>query len=98
MANGFSGQLRRPPSAEPVERPILRPAQARPAVIASLRRSTGCAHSQGEKCAFFVLTGPGWAYIEGSGKTYGGFMGEAVHANARGCQVIGWKWRARPTG
>jgi lysophospholipase L1-like esterase len=37
-----------------------------------------------EKCAFLDL-----AYIEASGKTYGWFMGDAVHANARGCQIIG---------
>jgi lysophospholipase L1-like esterase len=42
-----------------------------------------------EKCAFFDMTGPWWAYIQGSGKTYGWFMGDAVHANARGCQIIG---------
>lgn len=42
-----------------------------------------------EKCAFFDMTGPWWAYIQDSGKTYGWFMGDAVHANARGCQIIG---------
>lgn len=42
-----------------------------------------------EKCAFFDMTGPWWAYIQESGKTYGWFMGDAVHANARGCQIIG---------
>ena len=42
-----------------------------------------------EKCAFFDMTGPWWAYIQNSGKTYGWFMGDAVHANARGCQIIG---------
>jgi len=42
-----------------------------------------------EKCAFFDMTGPWWAYIQASGKTYGWFMGDAVHANARGCQIIG---------
>lgn len=42
-----------------------------------------------EKCAFFDMTGPWWAYVQGSGKTYGWFMGDAVHANARGCQIIG---------
>jgi len=41
-----------------------------------------------EKCAFFDMTGPWWAYIQDSGKTYGWFMGDAVHANARGCQII----------
>jgi len=42
-----------------------------------------------EKCAFFDMTGPWWAYIQDSGSTYGWFMGDAVHANARGCQIIG---------
>lgn len=42
-----------------------------------------------EKCVFFDMTGPWWAYIQDSGKTYGWFMGDAVHANARGCQIIG---------
>jgi lysophospholipase L1-like esterase len=42
-----------------------------------------------EKCAFFDMTGPWWAYIQESGKTYGWFMGDAVHANHRGCQIIG---------
>jgi lysophospholipase L1-like esterase len=42
-----------------------------------------------EKCAFFDMTGPWWAYIQGSGKTYGWFMGDAVHGNSRGCQIIG---------
>ena len=42
-----------------------------------------------EKCAFFDMTGPWWAYIQDSGKTYGWFMGDAVHANDRGCQIIG---------
>ena len=42
-----------------------------------------------EKCAFFDMTGPWWAYIQGSGKTYGWFKGDAVHANSRGCQIIG---------
>jgi lysophospholipase L1-like esterase len=42
-----------------------------------------------ERCAFFDMTGPWWQYIQDSGKTYGWFMGDAVHANARGCQIIG---------
>jgi lysophospholipase L1-like esterase len=42
-----------------------------------------------EKCAFFDMTGPWWAYIQDSGKTHGWFMGDAVHANSRGCQIIG---------
>ncbi|MDA3924843.1 MAG: hypothetical protein PF904_09115 [Kiritimatiellae bacterium] len=42
-----------------------------------------------EKCAFFDITSPWWSYIEDTGKTYGWFMGDAVHANKRGCQIIG---------
>lgn len=42
-----------------------------------------------EKCAFFDMTGPWWSYIQDSGKTYGWFMGDSVHANDRGCQIIG---------
>lgn len=42
-----------------------------------------------ESCAFFDMTGPWWEYIQKSGKTYGWFMGDAVHANERGCQIIG---------
>ena len=42
-----------------------------------------------EKCAFFDMTGPWWTYIQDGGKTYGWFMGDAVHGNDRGCQIIG---------
>jgi len=42
-----------------------------------------------EKCAFFDMTSPWWTYIQDSGKTYGWFMGDSVHANERGCQIIG---------
>lgn len=42
-----------------------------------------------ERCAFFDMTGPWWSYIQESGKYYGWFMGDAVHANERGCQIIG---------
>ncbi|MDZ7615696.1 MAG: SGNH/GDSL hydrolase family protein [Patescibacteria group bacterium] len=42
-----------------------------------------------EQCAFFDMTGPWWESIQTSGKTPGWFMGDAVHANARGCQIIG---------
>ncbi len=41
-----------------------------------------------EKCAYFDMTAPWWKYIEESGKTYGWFMGDSVHANERGCQII----------
>lgn len=42
-----------------------------------------------ERCAFFDMTGPWWTYIQESGKTYGWFQGDRVHANQRGCQIIG---------
>ncbi len=42
-----------------------------------------------EKCAFFDMTSPWWTYIQESGKTPGWFMGDAVHGNSRGCQIIG---------
>ena len=42
-----------------------------------------------ERCAFFDMTGPWWTYIQDSGKAPGWFMGDAVHANQRGCQIIG---------
>jgi lysophospholipase L1-like esterase len=42
-----------------------------------------------ENCAFFDIAGPLWEYIRNSGKTVGWFMGDRVHANARGCQLIG---------
>jgi lysophospholipase L1-like esterase len=42
-----------------------------------------------ETCAFFDMTSPWWTYIQDSGKTPGWFMGDAVHGNARGCQIIG---------
>ena len=42
-----------------------------------------------EGCAFFDMTSPWWTYVQDSGKTYGWFMGDAVHANKRGCQIIG---------
>lgn len=42
-----------------------------------------------ETCAFFDMTGPWWEYIQKSGKTPGWFYGDSVHANERGCQIIG---------
>jgi lysophospholipase L1-like esterase len=42
-----------------------------------------------ENCAFFDIAGPLWEYIRNSGKTVGWFMGDRVHANARGNQLIG---------
>ena len=35
------------------------------------------------------MTGPWWQYLSTSGKAPGYFMGDAVHANARGSQLIG---------
>jgi lysophospholipase L1-like esterase len=45
--------------------------------------------AQEEKCAFFDMTGPWITYVRDSGKTYGWFQGDRVHANQRGCQIIG---------
>ena len=42
-----------------------------------------------EALRVFDMTGPWWSYIQESGKCYGWFMGDAVHANERGCQIIG---------
>ena len=42
-----------------------------------------------ENCAFFDMTAPWYQYVLDSGKTLGWFMGDAVHANERGCQIIG---------
>lgn len=42
-----------------------------------------------ENCAFFDMTGPWITYVRDSGKTYGWFQGDRVHANQRGCQIIG---------
>jgi lysophospholipase L1-like esterase len=41
-----------------------------------------------EKCAYFDMTGPWWQYVQASGKTYGWFKADGVHANERGCQII----------
>jgi lysophospholipase L1-like esterase len=41
-----------------------------------------------ERCGFFDMTAPWWEYIQSTGKTYGWFLGDAVHANERGCQII----------
>ena len=43
-----------------------------------LQHAEGCG---GREMRFFDMTGPWWAYIQNSGKTYGWFMGDAVHAN-----------------
>ncbi|MDD4871204.1 MAG: SGNH/GDSL hydrolase family protein, partial [Kiritimatiellae bacterium] len=41
-----------------------------------------------EKCEFLDITGPWWQYVINSGKTYGWFRGDAVHANERGTQIL----------
>lgn len=41
-----------------------------------------------EKCEFFDMTGPWWQYVRDSGKAYGWFRGDAVHANERGSQIL----------
>jgi hypothetical protein len=41
-----------------------------------------------EKCEFFDMTSPWWQYVKESGKVYGWFRGDAVHANERGSQLL----------
>ncbi|OGV70527.1 MAG: hypothetical protein A3K19_24710 [Lentisphaerae bacterium RIFOXYB12_FULL_65_16] len=41
-----------------------------------------------EKCEFLDMTAPWWQYVLDSGKTYGWFRGDAVHANERGTQIL----------
>lgn len=41
-----------------------------------------------EGCEFFDLTGPWWRYVLASGRAYGWFRGDAVHANERGTQIL----------
>jgi lysophospholipase L1-like esterase len=41
-----------------------------------------------EGCEFLDMTGPWWQYVKDSGKTYGWFRGDAVHANERGTQIL----------
>ncbi len=41
-----------------------------------------------ENCEFLDMTGPWWGYVQDSGKTYGWFRGDAVHANERGTQIL----------
>jgi hypothetical protein len=41
-----------------------------------------------EQCEFLDMTGPWWQYVQNSGKTYGWFRGDAVHANERGMQIL----------
>jgi lysophospholipase L1-like esterase len=42
-----------------------------------------------EKCGFLDMTGPWWRYIQQSGKAYGWFQRDPVHANERGFQILG---------
>jgi lysophospholipase L1-like esterase len=42
-----------------------------------------------EKCGFLDMTGPWWRYVERSGKDYGWFQRDRVHANERGFQILG---------
>lgn len=42
-----------------------------------------------ERCGFLDLTGVWWRYIQQSGKVYGWFQRDAVHANERGFQILG---------
>ena len=46
-----------------------------------------------ENCEFLDMTGPWWQYVQESGKTYGWFRGDAVHANERGSRswLTSWK-------
>ena len=42
-----------------------------------------------EKCGFVDMTGPWWRYIQESGKDYGWYQRDRVHANERGSQILG---------
>ena len=42
-----------------------------------------------EKCAFFDMTGPLNAYVNDSGKAFGAYMRDQVHANERGQILLG---------
>ncbi len=42
-----------------------------------------------EGCEFIDLTSVTWRYMKDSGKCYGWFMRDRVHADDRGFQVIG---------
>jgi hypothetical protein len=42
-----------------------------------------------EKCGFVDMTGVWWRYIQQSGKDYGWFQRDRVHANDRGYQILG---------
>jgi len=42
-----------------------------------------------EHCGFIDMTGPWWRYVQQSGKDYGWFQRDRVHANQRGFQILG---------
>jgi lysophospholipase L1-like esterase len=42
-----------------------------------------------ERCGFVDMTGPWWRYVQQSGKCYGWFQRDRVHANERGFQILG---------
>lgn len=42
-----------------------------------------------ERCGFIDMTGPWWRYVQESGKCYGWFQRDRVHANDRGFQILG---------
>ncbi len=42
-----------------------------------------------EKCGFFNMTGPWWAYVRSSGYALDSFKRDVVHANDRGKQILG---------
>jgi hypothetical protein len=42
-----------------------------------------------EKCGFVDMTGVWWRYVRRSGKDYGWFQRDRVHANERGFQILG---------
>ena len=45
--------------------------------------------AEDEKCGFVDMTGPWWRYVQESGKDYGWFQRDRVHANDRGFQILG---------
>ena len=42
-----------------------------------------------EHCGFIDMTGPWWRYVQQSGRDYGWFQRDRVHANERGFQILG---------
>ncbi|MCX7047841.1 MAG: SGNH/GDSL hydrolase family protein [Candidatus Sumerlaeota bacterium] len=45
--------------------------------------------SDEEQCEFIDMTGTWWKYVQDSGKDYGWFKRDGVHANDRGFQILG---------